>query len=53
MLVDDSGAVSGIIDFGDMTHTALVCDLAVAMAEVLNGRADALRAAAAMIAGCR
>ncbi len=53
VLVDDSGAVSGIIDFGDMTHTALVCDLAVAMAEVLNGRANALSAAPAMIAGYR
>jgi 4-aminobutyrate aminotransferase-like enzyme/Ser/Thr protein kinase RdoA (MazF antagonist) len=53
VLVDDSGAVSGIIDFGDMTHTALVCDLAVAMADVLNGRANALRAAPAMIAGYR
>ena len=53
VLVDDSGAVSGIIDFGDMTHTALVCDLAVAMADVLNARADALRAAPAMIAGYR
>jgi 4-aminobutyrate aminotransferase-like enzyme len=53
VLVDEHGAVSGIIDFGDMTHTALVCDLAVAMAEVLNGRANALRAAPAMIAGYR
>jgi 4-aminobutyrate aminotransferase-like enzyme/Ser/Thr protein kinase RdoA (MazF antagonist) len=53
VLVDDSGSVSGIIDFGDMTHTALVCDLAVAMADVLNGRADALGAAPAMIAGYR
>jgi 4-aminobutyrate aminotransferase-like enzyme/Ser/Thr protein kinase RdoA (MazF antagonist) len=53
VLVDDSGAVSGIIDFGDMTHTALVCDLAVAMADVLNGRADAMHAAPAMIAGYR
>src|SRR5215213_8960823 len=35
VLVDDRGAVTGIIDFGDMTHTALVCDLAVAMADVL------------------
>ena len=29
VLVDDAGAISGIIDFGDMTHTALVCDVAV------------------------
>lgn len=28
VLVDDGGRVSGIIDFGDMTHTALICDLA-------------------------
>jgi 4-aminobutyrate aminotransferase-like enzyme len=53
VLVDERGAVSGIIDFGDMTHTALVCDLAVAMADVLNGRPDALHAAPAMIAGYR
>jgi 4-aminobutyrate aminotransferase-like enzyme/Ser/Thr protein kinase RdoA (MazF antagonist) len=53
VLVEDGGAVSGIIDFGDMTHTALVCDLAVAMADVLNGRADALDGAPAMIAGYR
>ena len=43
VLVDDRGAVSGIIDFGDMTHTALVCDLAVAIGDVVNGRADAAR----------
>ena len=51
VLVDDGGAVSGIIDFGDMTHTALVCDLAVTVADVVNGRADALGAIAPMIAG--
>ena len=51
VLVDDRGAVSGIIDFGDMTHTALVCDLAVAIADVLNGRADPLAAVPAMVAG--
>ena len=53
VLVDDGGAVSGIIDFGDMTHTALVCDLAVTVADVVNGRADALGAIAPMIAGYR
>ncbi len=53
VLVDDAGAVSGIIDFGDMTHTALVCDLAVTVADVINGRADALGAIAPMIAGYR
>ncbi|MEZ0291367.1 MAG: phosphotransferase, partial [Solirubrobacteraceae bacterium] len=53
VLVDDDGAISGIIDFGDMTHTALVCDLAVTVADVVNGRTDALGAIAPMIAGYR
>jgi 4-aminobutyrate aminotransferase-like enzyme/Ser/Thr protein kinase RdoA (MazF antagonist) len=43
--------VSGIVDFGDMTHAALVCDLAVAVADVLHGRDDAIEAADAMIGG--
>lgn len=51
LLVDEAGAVIGISDFGDMTHTALVCDLAVAIADVLDGRADSLEMAAPMIAG--
>jgi 4-aminobutyrate aminotransferase-like enzyme len=51
VLFDDKLRVSGIVDFGDMTHAALVCDLAVAIADVLHGRADAIEAADAMIAG--
>jgi 4-aminobutyrate aminotransferase-like enzyme len=43
--------VSGIVDFGDMTHAPLVCDLAVAIADVLHGRDDAIEAAEAMIGG--
>jgi len=43
--------VSGIVDFGDMTHAPLVCDLAVAVADVLHGRDDAIEAAEAMIGG--
>ena len=42
---------SGIVDFGDMTHAPLVCDLAVAIADVLHGRPDAIAAAEAMIGG--
>ena len=45
VLVDDTLAVTGITDFGDMTHTALVCDLAVAAADVLSGRDDGLELA--------
>ncbi len=51
VLYDDGLRVSGIVDFGDMTHAALVCDLAVAVADVLHGRADAIEAADAMIGG--
>ena len=51
VLLDDDLRVSGIVDFGDMTHAPLVCDLAVAVADVLHGRADAVDAAAAMIGG--
>jgi 4-aminobutyrate aminotransferase-like enzyme/Ser/Thr protein kinase RdoA (MazF antagonist) len=51
VLVDDDLALTGITDFGDLTHTALVCDLAVAAADVLSGRADGLDLAGEMIAG--
>jgi len=51
VLVDDSGAITGITDFGDMTHTALVCDLAVTLADVLDGRDGSIELAPAMIAG--
>ncbi len=44
-------AVSGIVDFGDMTHAPLVCDLAVAVADVLHGREDAIGDAEVMIGG--
>lgn len=51
VLVDDALAITGITDFGDLTHTALVCDLAVATADVLSGRADGLELASKVIAG--
>ncbi len=51
VLVDDRGAITGILDFGDMTHTPLVNDLAVAVADVVCGRRDAMEAARVMIAG--
>ncbi len=51
VLLGDDLRVSGIVDFGDMTHAALVCDLAVAIADVLHGRDDAVEAAEAMIGG--
>ncbi|MDP2773129.1 MAG: aminotransferase class III-fold pyridoxal phosphate-dependent enzyme [Nocardioides sp.] len=51
VLVDDRLAVTGITDFGDMTHTALVCDLAVAAADVLSGRAGVVDLASEVVAG--
>ena len=40
-LVDARGRISGIIDFGDMSHTALVCDLSSALESLLMGRVPA------------
>ena len=51
VLVDDDLAVTGITDFGDMTHTALICDLAVATADLLSDRDDALEVAHEVLAG--
>ncbi len=51
VLFGDDLRISGIVDFGDMTHAPLVCDLAVAIADVLHGRDDGIAAADAMIAG--
>jgi 4-aminobutyrate aminotransferase-like enzyme len=51
VLLGDDLRVSGIVDFGDMTHAPLVCDLAVTIADVLHGREDAIEAADALIRG--
>ena len=51
VLFGDDLRASGIVDFGDMTHAPLVCDLAIAVADVLHGRADAIEAAGALIGG--
>ncbi len=51
VLLDEGLRVSGIVDFGDMTHAPLVCDLAVSVADVLHGRDDAIDAAEVLIGG--
>ncbi|MGH2723747.1 MAG: aminotransferase class III-fold pyridoxal phosphate-dependent enzyme [Actinomycetota bacterium] len=51
VLLDDGRRVSGIVDFGDLTHTALVCDLAIALASLMWERPDPFEAAAAAIRG--
>lgn len=53
-LLDDEGRVSGIVDFGDMAHTALVLDLVAALTAILGGRddpGDLFGAAEAAVAG--
>ena len=37
-LTDDAGRITGIVDFGDMSHSALVIDLASVLDSVLNDR---------------
>lgn len=51
VLVDDLGAITGILDFGDMTHTALVNDLANSVADTVAGCSNPLRDAVAIISG--
>ena len=53
-LLDDAGRVTGIVDFGDMAHTALILDLVAALVALLGGRddpGDLFAAAEAAIAG--
>ena len=51
VLLDDARSVSGIVDFGDLTHSALVCDLAIALVSLMWARPDPFEAAEAAIAG--
>ncbi len=48
---NDPGCIVGIIDFGDMTHTLLINDLATTIAPMLRGQANPVGAAAEIIAG--
>jgi len=38
VLIDDAGFITGIVDFGDMSHTALVADLASVLDSLAPGR---------------
>jgi len=53
-LLDAGDRVSGIVDFGDMAHTALVLDLVASLVALLGGRddpADLFAAAEAAVGG--
>ena len=45
----DAGHISGVIDFGDMHHTARVCDLAISLTSLLRESADPWPAATAFL----
>jgi 4-aminobutyrate aminotransferase-like enzyme/Ser/Thr protein kinase RdoA (MazF antagonist) len=51
VLLDDHGEVTGIIDFGDLTHTALVADIAIALAGVVYRHPDVVEAAESVLEG--
>jgi 4-aminobutyrate aminotransferase-like enzyme/Ser/Thr protein kinase RdoA (MazF antagonist) len=38
VLLDDDDRISAIVDFGDLSHTAQVADLAIAVASLVRGR---------------
>lgn len=52
-LTDEAGFVTGIIDFGDMSHTALITDIASLLDSVCGGREgeELLRAARLVLDG--
>jgi 4-aminobutyrate aminotransferase-like enzyme/Ser/Thr protein kinase RdoA (MazF antagonist) len=53
VLADEDGLITGIVDFGDMTHTALIADLAAVLDSLAGGRdqAEMFRAARLVIDG--
>jgi len=44
-----AGRMVGLLDFGDMVHTAAVCDLAIALAYTMLGEVEPMAAAAQVI----
>jgi 4-aminobutyrate aminotransferase-like enzyme/Ser/Thr protein kinase RdoA (MazF antagonist) len=48
---DGAPAVSGLIDFGDLVQTHVVCDVGIAAAYAMMGKPDPVTAACAVVAG--
>ena len=46
----ENGRVVGLLDFGDMVHTAVVCDPAIGIAYAMLGKADPIAVAASIVA---
>ncbi|MGI8998699.1 MAG: phosphotransferase, partial [Candidatus Limnocylindria bacterium] len=51
LLVDEAGTVTGIIDFGDMAHTALVLDIPATLQSLVRERDDPFEIAAPFLDG--
>ena len=51
LLLDDGHRVTGIIDFGDMAHTALVLDIPATLQSLVRDRTDLFDVADAFLAG--
>jgi 4-aminobutyrate aminotransferase-like enzyme/Ser/Thr protein kinase RdoA (MazF antagonist) len=51
LLLDDAGAVTGIIDFGDMAHTAMVLDVPATLQSLVRDRQDIFAVAGAFLQG--
>ncbi len=51
LLLDDAHRISGIIDFGDMAHTALVLDIPATLQSLVRGRTDIFEVTDAFVAG--
>jgi 4-aminobutyrate aminotransferase-like enzyme/Ser/Thr protein kinase RdoA (MazF antagonist) len=51
VLVGEDGLVTGLIDFGDVVHSARVCGLAIAAAYAMQNTADPARAVVPVVRG--
>lgn len=51
LLLDDAGEITGIIDFGDMAHTALVLDVPATLQSLVRDRTDPFEVADRFLAG--
>ena len=51
LLLDDDHRITGIIDFGDMAHTALVLDVPATLQSLVRGRTDVFEVTEALLAG--
>ena len=51
LLIDDEHQVTGIIDFGDMAHTALILDVPATLQSLVRDRTDLFEVTDAFLAG--